>query len=176
MLTCMYTSLEFQKTRKSDYQLFSKQTSDDIFGINTSLWQFPHEEKELGNYCRDNILAFYISPPWSGGYSEAAVVSREWKFISKNHYTLYHSIPHEHSSLLIRGPKTQDSINNELPLILRGLVGEKVSVWIGAGSLWRAWKSVRTLQLPSSCSGWLTAVISPPSWTHRRAQRNLPLL
>ena len=32
-----YTSLEFQKTRKSDYQLFSKQTSEGILGINTCL-------------------------------------------------------------------------------------------------------------------------------------------
>lgn len=109
--------------------------------------------KELRNYCRENILAFYISPPWSGGYSEAAVLSREWKFISKNHYTLYHSIPHEHSSLLIRGPRTQASINNKLPLILRRQVGEKVSVWIGSGRLWRAWKSVLTLKLLSSCTG-----------------------
>lgn len=131
---------------------------------------------KLRNYCRDNILAFYISPPWSGGYGEAAVVSREWKFISKNHYTLYHSIPHEHSSLLIRGPRTRASINNELPLILRGQVGEWASVWIGSGSLRRAWKSMLTLQLLSSCSEWLTAVISPPSWTHRRTQWNLPLL
>ena len=40
-----YTSLEFQKTRKSDYQLFSKQTSEGILGINTCLWQFPHKEE-----------------------------------------------------------------------------------------------------------------------------------
>lgn len=51
---------------------------------------------ELRTDHREHRLAFQISPPWSGGYSEAAVVSREWKFISKNHYTLYHSIPHEH--------------------------------------------------------------------------------
>ena len=40
-----YTSLEFQKTRKSDYQLLSKQTSEGILGINTYLWELPHEEK-----------------------------------------------------------------------------------------------------------------------------------
>lgn len=176
MLTYLYTSPEFQKTRKSDDQLCPKQTSDDILGINTSLWQSPHEGKNSENYCRDNILAFYLSPPWSGGYSEAAAVSREWKFISQNHSTLYHSIPHEHVSLPIRGPRTQASLNNELPLILRGQVGERASVWIGWGSLWRAWKSMLTLQLHRSCIGWLTAVSSPPSWTHRCAQWNLPLL
>lgn len=108
--------------------------------------------KELRNYCRENILAFYISPPWSGGYSEASVLSREWKFISKNHYTLYHSIPHEHSSLLIRGRRAQASINNKLPRILRGQVGEEARVWIGSGRLWRAWKSMLTLSLLSSCT------------------------
>lgn len=68
----MDTSLEFQKTRKSDYQLFPMQTSEDILGINASLRQSPLSwGGELRNHGRDHILAFYISPPWSGGYGEA---------------------------------------------------------------------------------------------------------
>lgn len=180
MPTYMPTCSEFPRARKSDYQLFFVPTSEDIFGMNTSLRQcppppLPREEGDSGITAEITYQLFISLHPGQVATVKLFVVSREWKFISKNHYTLYHSIPHEHQSLLIRGPRTQASINNELPLILRGQVGERASVWIGSGSLRRPRKSMLTLPL-GSCTGWLTTVISPPSRTHRRTQRNLLLL
>lgn len=116
---------------------------------------------ELRNNHRDERLAFQISPPWLGGYSEAAVVSREWKFISKNHYTLDHSIPCEDQSLLLRGPRTQASINNELLLVWKGRLEETARAWMGSGGLWRPGGG-RAGSL-HSCAGLPALVDSLPS-------------